>query len=124
MKEKLSLQLKNSLKYLCFFFIEKITKLIFHSFSEIIFYKKSIIFNLIQSINGYLISMTAISGVFGSILAGFIVDKNKRFNEVIKSCYIGIAICASAICLVCMILFFFLFFFSQFFNALLKIFPL
>uniref|UniRef100_A0A0M3IN46 MFS domain-containing protein n=1 Tax=Ascaris lumbricoides TaxID=6252 RepID=A0A0M3IN46_ASCLU len=52
-----------------------------------------------NSINGYLISMTAISGVFGSILAGFIVDKNKRFNEVIKSCYIGIAICASAICL-------------------------
>ncbi|VDM40673.1 unnamed protein product, partial [Toxocara canis] len=51
------------------------------------------------SVSSYLISVTAASGVCGSIVAGVIVDRSKRFNEVIKGCYIGIAICASVICL-------------------------
>ncbi|KHN72271.1 Uncharacterized protein Tcan_12141 [Toxocara canis] len=52
-----------------------------------------------SSVSSYLISVTAASGVCGSIVAGVIVDRSKRFNEVIKGCYIGIAICASVICL-------------------------
>lgn len=42
-------------------------------------------------------ALSAVSGSVGSLAAGHYVDKSKRFKEVIKGCYIGVAVAAVAI---------------------------
>lgn len=47
-------------------------------------------------VSEYLISISAAVGIFSSIIGGIIVDRTKWFKELIKACFIGIAICAIA----------------------------
>ncbi|KAI6228694.1 hypothetical protein M3Y99_01196100 [Aphelenchoides fujianensis] len=48
-------------------------------------------------VTSWLISLSAVSGCVGCVAAGWVVDKTKRFKEVIKTCYICVAIFAIAI---------------------------
>ncbi|KAK0410600.1 hypothetical protein QR680_005225 [Steinernema hermaphroditum] len=45
-------------------------------------------------ISGYIMTLSAVTGCVSSIAAGFVVDHTKKFNEVIKFCYIGGAVFA------------------------------
>jgi len=48
-------------------------------------------------VTAYLLSLSAFTGTLSSILAGWIVDRTKRFNEFIKISYFGIAVVAIAL---------------------------
>uniref|UniRef100_A0A1I7RSX2 MFS domain-containing protein n=2 Tax=Bursaphelenchus xylophilus TaxID=6326 RepID=A0A1I7RSX2_BURXY len=50
-----------------------------------------------DKVTSYLMALSAISGCIGSVLAGYFVDRTKKFKEVIKTCYIGMAIAAVSI---------------------------
>lgn len=67
-------------------YFDKVEKIFF--IIKIIYYKKYI------KITGYLLPLSAISGSFASVLAGYFVDRTKKFNETIKFCYFGISIVA------------------------------
>lgn len=42
-------------------------------------------------------ALSAVSGSVGSLAAGHYVDKSKKFKEVIKGCYVGLAVAAISI---------------------------
>jgi hypothetical protein len=46
---------------------------------------------------GYLLSLSALSGTLASILAGYTVDRTKKFKEFIKFSYVGVACIAVAL---------------------------
>ncbi|TKR61273.1 hypothetical protein L596_028401 [Steinernema carpocapsae] len=50
-----------------------------------------------KGISGYIMALSAVTGCISSILAGMLVDKTKKFNEIIKFCYFGGAVFAVAI---------------------------
>uniref|UniRef100_A0A914CAM9 Major facilitator superfamily (MFS) profile domain-containing protein n=2 Tax=Acrobeloides nanus TaxID=290746 RepID=A0A914CAM9_9BILA len=43
-------------------------------------------------ITGYLTTLAGLSGCIGSVVAGFVADRTKWFKEIVKTCYIGIAL--------------------------------
>uniref|UniRef100_A0A1I7YQ66 MFS domain-containing protein n=1 Tax=Steinernema glaseri TaxID=37863 RepID=A0A1I7YQ66_9BILA len=48
-------------------------------------------------ISGYIMAVSALTGCLSSIAAGYIVDRTKKFKEVVKFCYIGGAVFAVGI---------------------------
>lgn len=48
----------------------------------------------LDTVTGYLLTLSALSGCLASIVAGVYVDWSKRFKEFIKGCYVGIAVTA------------------------------
>lgn len=53
-----------------------------------------------DKLTSYSMSLSAISGCVASILIGMFVDRTKLFKEVIKTCYIGVAVVAITVNLV------------------------
>ncbi|KAI6186747.1 hypothetical protein M3Y98_00166100 [Aphelenchoides besseyi] len=56
--------------------------------------------HLNYNVTSYLMALSSICGCCGCVVAGYIVDKTKKFKETIKTCYICVAIFAVAINLV------------------------
>ncbi|KAI6236872.1 hypothetical protein M3Y95_00204800 [Aphelenchoides besseyi] len=56
--------------------------------------------HLKYNVTSYLMALSSICGCCGCVVAGYIVDKTKKFKETIKTCYICVAIFAVAINLV------------------------